>query len=81
MTENYMVVELPKENEMSNTWLNEPGVFNDFNQAFDALNEKLSEEGQQLFKRPRLNVPMRIALKDRIIELWVIRRQQTFTTF
>ena len=75
MTESYMVVTLPKKDE-DHTILDEAAVFQDYNQAFDCLNEKMAEEGQQLFKRPRLNHPIRAALSDRNIELWIIRRSE-----
>lgn len=71
----FMVVQLPNENEMGDTWLSEPAHFDDFGDAFDALNESIaSDGGKQLLKQPKGEKPMRVALSDRQVELWVITR-------
>lgn len=80
MKENYMVVELPKNDQVGDSWLNDPILMADYDAAFDLLNEKLSHEGHQVFKRPRLNKPVRIALSDRFVELWIIRRSDNLET-
>ena len=74
MNESYMVVELPKNDDSPGIFLDEGIMYNDYNLAFDHFNEKLAEESKQLFKRPRLNHPLRAALSDKNIELWIIKR-------
>lgn len=69
----YMIVEMPKNAEMGDVWINDPLLFNDYNEAFDAFNEKVSTDGAQL-KQPKGFQPLRAALHDRDIELWCITK-------
>lgn len=67
-----MVVILPKENG-DNNYFELPNLFNDFDEAFDYMNELISEEDRQM-NRPRSAGPLRVSLKDTDVELWVISR-------
>ena len=71
--ENYMVVQLPKENETGDITIGEPAFFSDFDMAFDFFNEMAAQEGMQL-KQPKISKPLRMALKYVNVELWVIKR-------
>lgn len=73
LKENYMVVQLPKENETGDVTIGEPAWFNDFDAAFDCFNEMAAAEGLQLVQ-PKYTKPLRAALNYYNIELWVIKR-------
>ncbi len=71
--ENYMVVQLPKENSNGDVSIGEPAFFNDYDKAFDCFNETAAAEGKQL-KQPKGTNPLRMALQHYDVELWVIKR-------
>jgi len=70
----FMVVELPQNSEMGDTWLSDPLHFSDYGDAYDALNENVVNDGNKQLKQPKGENPVRVALSDRILELWVISR-------
>lgn len=73
MEKKFILVELPKDDSM--TWWEENAVlYDEYEWAFDAFNERLTKEGQQVFRMPKGNPPLRAGLKDVNIELWVITR-------
>lgn len=80
MNEHYMVVELPKNDDQYGITLDEAVIFDDYDLAFDMLNQKIAEESGQMFKRPRLKHPLRAALAYRNIELWVVKRTDELIT-
>jgi hypothetical protein len=73
MTESYMVVQLPKNDDSPGIFLEEGIMYNDYDLAFDAFNERLSQEQMQI-KRPRLKHPLRASLSDSNMELWIVKR-------
>jgi hypothetical protein len=77
MEKTYMVVELPKDDSTGQVWLNAPVIKSDFFEAFDLVNERMAAEGQQLFRHPRMPQPIRVALSDRNIEIWVVNRSES----
>lgn len=75
-----MVVELPKQNiESGNFQVNEAKEFSDYKEAFDHMNKAISKERQQMVFRPRFNEPLRVALENMDIELWIVRREDQIT--
>jgi hypothetical protein len=73
--ENYMVVQLPKENSSGHITIGEMAFFEDYNKAFDCLNALAAAEGMQL-KQPRKDSPIRVALHYINVELWVVKRTE-----
>jgi|GEM_PF-7039511 len=71
--ENYMVVQLPKENQRGDITIGEPIYFDDYNKAFDCFNELAAAEQMQL-RQPKGTRPLRAALEYVDMELWVIKR-------
>jgi hypothetical protein len=80
MKENYMVVQLPKQDGEANAFLQEPELFQSYDDAFARINSIMAQAKQQFFEKPVFIKPVRIALHDRDIELWIIRRKETLLT-
>lgn len=81
MQKQFMVVELPKnEDEPDYVGLEEPTMWDDYGPAFDQFNERIAQEGRQIFKMPKGTPPLRVALQNCNVELWVISRAETLTT-
>jgi hypothetical protein len=79
--EHFMVLEIPKEEtENIYRYSDEAPQFADFDAAFDYLNRLVAIEGQQVFKQPRSPRPIAVALSDRTIELWCIKRTDDLLT-
>jgi len=72
--ESYVVLELPKENQESDSLLTDASFYDDFDKAFDCFNERVSTESQQIFKQPKSPQPLRASLSHFDVELWVIKR-------
>lgn len=77
MDKQFMVVELHKDEQFSDAWLNDATTFTNFDSAFDYFNEKASVELPQI-KQPKSAQPLRASLSDRFLELWVISRTAEF---
>lgn len=68
----YMVVSMPRES------FTEPVLFpkETYEDAFDLFNEIIAQEGRQLFKMPYKEPPLRAALTDSDLELWIVNRAE-----
>lgn len=69
-----MVVELPKDETLAANWCNDPIFKPDYGQAVDVINEMLDAEGKAPVKISRGQVPFRVSLSDRDVELWAVSR-------
>jgi hypothetical protein len=54
----FMVVTLPQNSEMGDTWLSDPSHFDEFGDAFDALNEMVVNDGSKPYRRTFKRVVM-----------------------
>jgi hypothetical protein len=70
MMKTYMVVSMPRESFTEPVLVTKPT----YEDAFDLFNEMISQEGKQLFKMPLREPPLRAALSDVDIELWIVNR-------
>lgn len=74
---NYAVVVLPRDEENIYNQLNGNGtsVYTDYDSAFDGFNAAVTDVGgEQLYRQPRGEQPLRAVTKDYYVELWVITR-------
>lgn len=80
MEKQFMVVELPKNDDESYIGLEEPTIWDDYGHAFDQLNERIAQEGRQIGRMPKGTPPLRVAMDNCNLELWVINRTSELTT-
>lgn len=82
MEKQFMIVELPKEVDgglafsLGGTY----EMFESYEHAFDAFNERISREGAQIFAVPKGTPPLRVSLDHCDLELWIIKRTHELTT-
>ncbi|MBS1744689.1 MAG: hypothetical protein JST21_00820 [Bacteroidetes bacterium] len=75
MTEDlFMVLELQKIDSNEYMWQYEPALFEDYDTAFDYFNNLAAAETEQVFKKPKVKTPVRVSLKTKDIELWIVKR-------
>ncbi len=67
----YIVVKLAKDEEINDCRFDH---FPDYSSAFDAFNEAIATQGQQLFKQPKFERPLRAVLENENVELWIVNR-------
>ena len=75
----FMVVRLPKDDGFL---INEQSpLMGDYDHAFEEFNNEISQDHDQHFKQPKGEKPLRAVLSDKVVELWVItRNDELFTT-
>ncbi len=72
MTKQFMVVSMPKDGSTSIDGFHP--LHNSYDDAFEIFNGLVAMESEQLFKQPKGEKPLRVVLKNEVVELWVISR-------
>lgn len=75
-----MVALLPKDEGQAEYYPMIPNYFDDYEKAFDYMNELIAIDKQQIFKQPKGEKPLRVSLGEMDIELWVISRTDELLT-
>lgn len=81
MEKQFMIVELPKEADLGGSLVAGDAyeMFESYEHAFDAFNERIGREGAQIFAIPKGTPPLRVALENCDLELWIINRTNDLT--
>jgi len=76
-TRSYMVVWLPKDDEVIDFGTNfgdDQQMFNDYDEAFDTFNAVVHSAIGETFRQPKGEQPIRASLPYQYLELWIIER-------